>query len=99
MLVLVLENATCLHYFEVRDLQMMERNDTFFNVRGTERMVNITTPMMPHTIVQVACPVRTFIAIVNVRRCDAIQKTQYTIYANPKTSLPIGPRSTSPTSP
>lgn len=60
----------------VENSQRMDRKETFFRVRGMERIVNIPTPMTPQTTVQVAFFVRTFIAIVNVRRCDAMQKMQ-----------------------
>jgi hypothetical protein len=52
----------------------MDRNEIFLSVLGMERMVKMTTPTTPQTIVHVACSVNTFKAMVKVRMCDAIQK-------------------------
>ena len=51
----------------------MDMKEIFLNVRGIERILKIATPTRPQIIMHVACWVRTFIAIVKVRICDAIQ--------------------------
>ena len=57
----------CMNIGMEGDLQTMERKEMFFRVRGMERMLKMTTPTTPQTMVQVPCSVKTFRAMVKVK--------------------------------
>lgn len=64
---------------EMNDTMLMY--ETFLSVRGNDSRKKTTSPTTPHTIVQVACPVIAFQAIVKVKRWLPRMKIRRIIYA------------------
>ena len=51
---------------QVRDIQVMDRYETFSNVRGSVQMMLTIMPTIVKTMVHVACSVRVFIMMEKV---------------------------------